>query len=70
MGNLQSFRAALERLAPRHKDQAKELEIPIRTLTEYKAGRLPKLVRRLMQHPDLLEGLLDDARAGRTNGQH
>lgn len=70
MGNLLSFREALKRFGERHEDQAKTLNVPVRTLTEYKSGRLPRFMRILLKNPDLLEALLDDARNGRSNGDH
>lgn len=70
MGNLLSFREALKRFGERHEDQAKTLNVPVRTLTDYKSGRLPRFGRILLSNPALLEALLDDARNGRTNGNH
>jgi len=68
MGNLISFFAALDQLGATNEERAKKLDIPIRTLTDYKRGRLPRFARMLLVNPQLAEALAADAKAGRTNG--
>jgi hypothetical protein len=44
--------------------QALQLNIPIRTLQDYRAGRFPQVITRLQQEPALLRALADDAEQG------
>lgn len=68
MGNLISFFEALDKLGPTNRERARAMGVSLRTFYDFKAGRLPPFARTLLRHPDLAEALLEDARAGRTNG--
>jgi hypothetical protein len=57
---LENFTNALLSLGPNDRERAEKLGIPIRTFMDYKAGRLPWHVIRLMR-PDLLRALAQDA---------
>jgi hypothetical protein len=70
MGEMISFRSAIESLGPTHQQRAKRLGVSMHTYYDLLNGRLTRQIRRLYNHPTLLEALLEDARAGRTNGNH
>jgi hypothetical protein len=70
MGNLLSFKQAIEGLGKTGKERAKALGVSETIYYEMKRGKIPRYITRLVQRPALLEALLDDARAGRTNGNH
>jgi hypothetical protein len=69
MGHLSSFVAALDNLGRTNRERAAVVGVSLRTYYDLKKGRLGPM-RRLMRHPDLVAALLEDARAGRTNGVH
>jgi hypothetical protein len=70
MGNLTSLKAALDRRGRTNLERAVSCGIKIRRFYDLKRGRLHPQVQFFMHNPDLLEALLEDARAGRTNGNH
>jgi hypothetical protein len=61
---------AIHELGENDKERAARLRVTPRTVTEYKAGRIPEKWRKLMYNISVLEALLEDARAGRANGNH
>lgn len=70
MGHLSSFLQAIERLGDTNKARAKALGVSETIYYDIKRGNIPRYIRRLVERPTILEALLDDARAGRTNGNH
>lgn len=69
MGNLPSFFAALDQLGRTNEERAAAIPIPLRSFYNLKKGRLGPM-NRIMKRPELVEALLEDARAGHTNGNH
>jgi hypothetical protein len=70
MGELISFFEALDGLGKTNRERAKAINVPLRTFYDLKRAKLHSQVRMLLRNADLLEALLEDARAGRTNGHH
>ena len=70
MGHLSSFLQAIDQLGATNKARAQALGVSETTYYEIKRGEIPGYIRRLVERPVLLEALLDDARAGRNNGNH
>lgn len=56
-------RAALAALGSSDEERAKALGVSVRTLKEYKAGRWPRNVMRLLCTPRIPEVLLEEIRA-------
>ena len=56
-------RAALAALGTNDEERAKVLAVSVRTLKEYKAGRWPRSVMRLLCTPRIPEVLLEEIRA-------
>jgi hypothetical protein len=56
-----NFRNSLQALGKSERDQAQALDMPVRTIRNYKSGRLPIQITRLMRQPLLLRALADDA---------
>lgn len=70
MGHLTSFQQALDGLGATNKERARALGISETVFYGIKRGEIPNYIKRLVRQPSLLEALLDDARAGRSNGNH
>lgn len=69
MGQLPSWRAAIEQLGKNNRERAAELGVSLRRYYYIRDGR-HGLIQKLLKQPDVIAGLLEDARAGRTNGNH
>ena len=63
---LESFRRAIAQLPGTDRERAKRLGVGLRTLTEYKAGRFPRIIRALAEHPDLARSLAGDLQTQRS----
>lgn len=59
--NFSSFHQAILDMGATDEERAKKLGISIRTITEYKAYKYPRIVRALAKHPVLVQALLQDA---------
>lgn len=59
----QSFTQALNALGATDKKRAEALGVSRVTLIEYREGRMPRYIIRLMRQPILLRALADDADA-------
>lgn len=57
-----NFLAAVERLGTTNPERAAKLDMTARRLEQWKAEDPPRLLMKLVRHPELLTALLDDAR--------
>lgn len=61
MASLPNFFAAIERLGTNNGERAAKLDMTGRSLEKWKYQGVPRVVRALVNHPDLLHALLTDA---------
>jgi hypothetical protein len=60
---LKHFTTTLSEYGKNDQERSSVLKIPPRTLTRYRNGKFPPVIRKLMEHPKLLVALARDALA-------
>ncbi|NNJ11968.1 hypothetical protein EKD04_016665 [Chloroflexales bacterium ZM16-3] len=60
--SLENFFAAIESLGTTQVERAQALGITDRQLLTWRKGKLPRLIKHLVQNPDLLHALAEDSR--------
>lgn len=66
---LERFTEKLVGLAANDRDRAKALGVSARTITDYKAGKFPRILMTLAERPELAQALLHDAQAFKKEGE-
>jgi hypothetical protein len=67
---LPNFTQKLVTLAPNDRERAKLLGVSPRTITDYKAGKFPRILIALAEWPELAQALLSDAQALKEKAEH
>lgn len=60
---LPNFTRELVTLGANDRERARLLGVSPRTITDYKAGKFPRILMALAERPDLAQALLNDAQA-------
>lgn len=62
MDMLPTFFATIDRLGETNAERAKHLQMSDRSLENWKSGKIPRILRVLLNNPDLLSAIATDAR--------